>query len=249
MGKKIVGIIPARFASVRFPQKMLADVKGKPLIQRTYENALRCKKLDALIVATDDATIYQAVQVFGGQAVMTSVDCPSGSDRAAEVMRLCPELQEAEVIVNIQGDEPTIDPETIEKVVSALQDIPDAEVSTACIRLTRAEEALNPSVVKCVRDLQGRALYFSRALIPQGKQPGFQTATPYYKHIGIYAFRPSFLQQYSALPMTPLQKAEDLEQLKILEHGFRIQIVEVFTDCIGIDTPADLINLINREVL
>jgi len=249
MGKKIVGIIPARFASTRFPQKMLADVKGKPLIERTYENALRCKKLDELIVATDDASIYQVVQAFGGRVVMTSVNCPSGSDRAAEVLRLCPDLQKAEVVVNIQGDEPTIDPYTIERVVSVLEENPHAHVSTACIRITDAQDALNPSVVKCVRDLQGRALYFSRALIPQGKLPGFNAATAYYKHIGIYGFRPSFLQQYSELSMTPLQRAEDLEQLKILEHGFCIQIAEVFKDCIGIDTPADLINLINREAL
>jgi len=249
MSKKIIGVIPARLASTRFPQKMLADVKGKPLIQLTYENALRCKKLDDLVVATDDAAIYDAVQSFGGKVVMTSVDCPSGSDRVAEAVRNDSTLHNAAIIINIQGDEPTIDPNTIESVMKALEEHPEADVATACIRIANEEDGLNPSVVKCVMDLQGRALYFSRALIPHGKRASFDKATTYYKHLGIYAYRNNFLQHYSELSSTPLQIAEDLEQLKILEHGFRIQVAEVFKDCIGIDTPADLLNLINREAL
>lgn len=240
MPKKIIGIIPARMASTRFPMKMLADVNGTPLIQLTYQNALRCKKLDDLLVATDDQRIYEVVKSFGGKVVMTSVDCPSGSDRIAEAMRNTPEIQDAEIVINIQGDEPTIDPMTIEKVAAALEDFPKADVSTACIKISNPKDASNPSIVKCVMDLNGRALYFSRALIPHNKSGQHRPETVYYKHIGIYAYRNRFLQHYSELTPTPLQTAEDLEQLKILEHGFNIQVVEVFNDCIGIDTPEDL---------
>lgn len=249
MSKKIIGIIPARIGSTRFPKKMLADVKGKPLIQLTYENALRCKKLDDLVVATDDSNIYDVVRSFGGQVVMTSTDCPSGTDRAAEAIRNNPFLQDAEIVINIQGDEPTIDPSTIECVAEVLEQHPQANVSTACLRITNKEDTVNPSVVKCVMNLQGRALYFSRALIPHDKSGCFNKNTTYYKHIGIYAYRSEFLQHYSELSSTPLQIAEDLEQLKILEHGFYIQIAEVYKDCAGIDTPTDLLNLINREAL
>jgi len=243
---KIIGIIPARIASERFPEKMLADIKGKPLIQRTYENAILCKKLDNLIVATDSKQIYQAVKKFNGNVVMTSANCHSGTDRVAEVAR-SDSFSQAEIIVNIQGDEPDIAPSTIQKVIEALENDLKADVATPCVKITSKDELKTTSTVKCVFDLKGRALYFSRAMIPHGKSSDFNPEHPYYKHLGLYVYRRNFLLKYPKLPISPLQRAEDLEQLKILEHGYSIHIVEVENDCVGIDTAEDLQKFINTR--
>lgn len=235
----VAAIIPARYASTRFPGKPLFPIQGKTLIQHTYENTRRCSFLDSLIVATDDTRIYDHVLSFGGHAVMTPENCPTGSDRLAYVIERDPLLKEAEIIINVQGDEPCLDPETLRKVVEILRSDDTAVMSTAIFPLT-AEEAHNPNVVKCAIDLQGNALYFSRALIPSGHSQKFSEGNPYYKHIGIYAFRPWFLLRYAALPMTPLQKAEDLEQLKVLEHGYKIKAALIHTVSPDVNTLNDI---------
>lgn len=243
----IVAIIPARLDSKRFPRKMLVDIRGKSLIQRTYENALLSKKPDAFIVATDSQEIYDHVKSFGGKVVMTSPSCLNGTERAAEVISHAPQFAQAKIVVNIQGDEPDLAATTIDSVIEALEKDDEAQVSTACARITHAEDAFDPSIVKCVLNQKGQALYFSRALIPCGKTAAFKSDLIYYKHFGIYCYRKDFLLLFNRLPPTPLQLAEDLEQLKILEHGYAIHVVEVECDSIGIDTPQDLSNFLKSR--
>lgn len=236
----VVAIIPARFGSTRFPGKILADIKGKTLIQRTYENAMRCSLLEEILVATDDKRIFDHVVAFGGKAIMTPVDCPTGSDRLAYVVDKLSFLQQAEMIVNIQGDEPCIDPDVTASIIKILQNDATAVMSTAVVRIESEAEAANPSEPKCVLDLQGNVLYFSRNLIPGRLGHGFCPDINYYKHLGIYAYRPDFLLKYRDLPMTPLQRAEDLEQLKVLEHGYRIKAAIVDSASIGVNHPEDI---------
>lgn len=243
----IVAIIPARYASTRFPGKPLTKILGKTLIQRTYENAQRCTLLDELIVATDDKRIYDHVAGFGGKVVMTPVECPTGSDRLAHVVENDPALKQAEVIINIQGDEPCLDPKATQGIIEALLADPSAVMSTGVYRLHSEEEARNPSMVKCVLDLQGNVLYFSRALIPGNHTLSFDKKTTYYKHVGIYAFRPAFLLQYARMPMTPLQKSEDLEQLKVLENGYKIKAALIESVGVEVNTPED-INKVEKEL-
>jgi 3-deoxy-manno-octulosonate cytidylyltransferase (CMP-KDO synthetase) len=237
---RIIGIIPARIGSKRFPGKMLANVHGKTLIQRTYENARLSTKFDTLIVATDNQEIFDLVKSFGGHPVMTAVSCQNGTERAAEVIQKLPEFTDTKIVVNIQGDEPDIATTTIDRVIEALENDEEAQVSTACVRIDNVHDAQDPSVVKCVLNQKGQALYFSRSMIPHGKTGEFNSETTYYKHFGIYCYRKDFLLTYNSLSSTPLQLAEDLEQLKILEHGYSIHVVEVESDSIGIDTPKDL---------
>ena len=242
MQKKIsvVGIIPARYASTRFPGKMLALIAGKSLIQHTFENAKRSDSLDEILVATDDSRIFEHVKEFGGSVVMTSPNCTSGTERLAEVIKDTPRFRDAEVIINIQGDEPLLQPEVIDRIVATLITAPEAVMSTAIIPLTSEEEAQNYSVCKCVIDKYHHALYFSRALIPSGKNGKWQPDITYYKHVGIYGYKRAFLLEYPRLKPTPLQVAEDLEQLKVLEHGYKIKAVVVDTDSIGVDRPEDI---------
>lgn len=237
---KVVGIIPSRYASTRFPGKPLSQILGKSLIQRTYENALRCELLEEVIVATDDQRIFDHVKEFGGRVVMTSVDCPTGTDRLAEVLQKEKRLADVEIVMNVQGDEPCIDPNIIAAVVKGLRDDPNAAMSTAILPLHDIEEALKPSVVKCVVDKQDYALYFSRALIPAGKTLKYRPETIYYKHLGLYAYRKEFLLHYAELDSTPLQQAEDLEQLKVLEHGYRIKTVQVSGESMDVNAPEDI---------
>jgi len=238
--KKVVAIIPARYGSTRFPGKPLALIKGKSLIQRTYENAKRCALLDELIVATDDQRIYDHVLEFGGKVVMTPTQCQTGSDRLAYVLLHHPQLQHAEIIVNIQGDDPCIHPQISTLIVEILRKDETAAMSTAVLKIESEEEANNPSVVKCVLDLNGNALYFSRSLIPSNHSLKYQQNHTYYKHLGIYAYRPDFLLKYTELPLTPLQLAEDLEQLKVLEHGYKIKAAVVNHDSPSVNTPEDI---------
>lgn len=240
MPLNIIGIIPARYSSTRLPAKLLIPILGKTLLQRTYENAKRATSLDKLIVATDDERLYRHVHEFGGEAIMTPKTCINGTDRLAEVVKLKPEFLNAKVIVNIQGDEPCVEPSLIDQVANLLIEDPEAMVSTARAPLKSKEEAFNPSIVKCVVDQQGYALYFSRALIPGNKTLQFNPKDPYFRHIGLYAYRPNFLLTYQQLPATPLQMAEDLEQLKVLEHGYRIKVA--LTDHVspGVDTLKDI---------
>lgn len=240
MAVKVLGIIPSRFASTRLPGKPLLLILGKSLLQRTFENAKQVKILDKLLVATDDLRISDHVNGFGGEAVMTSENCLTGTDRLAEVLQKHPELLEAEAVVNIQGDEPCIDPNAIEKAVRLLLEDPLASMATLVTPLKTEEEANNPSIVKCIMDRQHNALYFSRALIPSNKKHQFNPGGAYFRHIGLYVYRPQFLLHYQTLDPTPLQLEEDLEQLKVLEHGFRIKAAVTDHACIGVDTPEDL---------
>ncbi len=237
---KVIGIIPARFGSSRFPGKPLVSILGKTLIQRTYENAKRCSLLDDLIVATDDPTIYEHVKSFGARALMTPNDCPTGTDRLAYAVKHDDSLGHADLVINIQGDWPLLDPAVVADVISALNNDPKASMSTAIVKMEADEDLTQSSFVKCVIDRNGYALYFSRSVIPGGLQPQRQPYVTYYKHLGIYGYRRDFLLTYATLPATPLQLAEDLEQLKALEYGYSIKTAIVDHFSIGVDTPEDV---------
>jgi 3-deoxy-manno-octulosonate cytidylyltransferase (CMP-KDO synthetase) len=240
MSFKTIGIIPARYASTRFPGKPLVSIIGKTLIQRTYENACRASHLDHVVVATDDERIFNHVKDFGGQAIMTTEACPTGTDRLAEALMQHPKWLEASVIVNIQGDEPCVDPKAIDLVAQILIENSTAHMSTLVTPLKSEDEAFNPSNVKCVMDQNQYALYFSRTLIPFNRKIAFNPQYPYYRHIGLYAYRPSFLLTYQALPATPLQLMEDLEQLKAVEHGYRIKVAIVDYVSVDVNHPEDI---------
>lgn len=240
MADQVLGIIPARYASTRLYGKLLIPILGKTLLQRTFENASRAAILDDLIVATDDKRILEHVHAFGGHAVMTSVDCPTGTDRLAEALEKHPEWLDKAAIVNIQGDEPCLDPMAIEAAVQLLLDDPHACMSTVAAPLENEEEARSSSVVKCVIDQNQNALYFSRALIPSNTKHAFNPRGPYFRHIGLYVYRPSFILQYQKLSPTPLQLEENLEQLKVLEHGYRIKVALIEKASIGVDVHEDL---------
>lgn len=237
---KTLGMIPARFGSTRFPGKPLAIIAGKTLIQRTFENARRCQLLDELVVATDDNRIYDHVVEFGGKAVMTPPECPTGTERLADAVRNNKQFYDYEAIINIQGDEPLLEPEVITSVIEKLLEDETAAMSTAAVKIFSKEEAKNYSVVKCVLDQNRKALYFSRTLIPNGHGGEWQSDVTYYKHLGIYGYRRDFLMHYADLQPTPLQLAEDLEQLKVLENGYCIKVALVESASIGVDRPEDV---------
>lgn len=234
----IVGIIPARFASTRFPGKPLHLIAGKPLIQHVIERCQQAKSLREVIVATDDTQIFEVAQNFC-RVEMTSPDHPSGSDRIAEVAARC----NCDAVVNIQGDEPLIDPAVIDAVAGALA---GCEMSTAATLLRHAEEYDNPNVVKVVADVAGRALYFSRRTIPFARDAASRSvreqlaAFPFLKHLGIYGYRRETLLRLVKFPVSPLEAAEKLEQLRALENGIRIAVVRVEYDSVGVDVPGDV---------
>lgn len=233
------GIIPARFQSSRFPGKLLEPILGKSVIQRTYESALKCTLLDEIIIACDDVRIFDHALQFGAKAVMTSPECLTGTDRIIEALKKYPDAISQEIIVNIQGDEPCIAKNTLDAVVTTLITSSEEVMATACVKITDTADILNPSVVKCVMTNELHALYFSRSPIP-GMKPGGALFTPYYKHLGIYAFRRDFLKGYADLPMTPLQRTEDLEQLKVLEAGYKIKVAIVEENAPHVDVPEDI---------
>ncbi|SPN73384.1 3-deoxy-manno-octulosonate cytidylyltransferase,3-deoxy-manno-octulosonate cytidylyltransferase,Spore coat polysaccharide biosynthesis protein, predicted glycosyltransferase,3-deoxy-D-manno-octulosonate cytidylyltransferase,Cytidylyltransferase [Chlamydia serpentis] len=229
-----IGVLPARWNSSRFPGKPLANIFGKSLIQRTYENISQCTLLDRVIVATDDQRIIDHVNDFGGYAVMTSSTCPNGTERTGEVaMNYFPE---AEIIVNIQGDEPCLNPEVVDCLVRKLKGCPEAELTTPVAITTDIEEILTEKKVKCVFDIEGRALYFSRSAIPYN----LKQETPVYLHIGVYAFKRKALLRYLQYSSTPLSNAEDLEQLRFLEHGEKIHVCIVDAKSPSVDYPEDI---------
>ena len=235
---KIIGIIPARFASTRFPGKPLALIAGKPLIQHVVEQCQRAKSLSEVIVATDDTRIWEVAQNFC-RVEMTRPDHPSGSDRIAEVAERCG----GDAVVNIQGDEPLIDPIVVDAVAAALK---DSEMSTAATPITNPTEYDNPNAVKVVVNAAGRALYFSRRTIPYLREaasrpvPEQLAAFPFLKHLGIYGFRRETLLRLVKFPVSPLENAEKLEQLRALENGIRIAVVKVDYDSVGVDMPEDV---------
>lgn len=236
---KAIGVIPSRYASTRLPGKPLIKIAGKPLVQWVYEAATKSGRLSEVIVATDDDRIAEAVTAFGGEAVMTSPDLPSGTDRVAAAMA----GRDADIIANLQGDEPLMDPRNIDLAIDALADDNDSHVASAMIRLESEVDFLSPHVVKVVCDGRGSAMYFSRAPIPDSSRISesdrFQAA-PRMKHLGLYVYRRDVLDCIVQLPTSPYEFTEKLEQLRFLEAGFRIRMVEVSTDSIGVDTPEDV---------
>jgi 3-deoxy-manno-octulosonate cytidylyltransferase (CMP-KDO synthetase) len=229
---RILGVIPARFASSRFPGKALATIAGKPMLQHVYERASQARYLTKVVIATDDQQIYDAARWFGAPVQMTRSDHLSGTDRVAEVAS----ADAAAVIINIQGDEPLIDPEAIDAAALALLDDDDLPMGTLKKRIEDPEEITNPNVVKVVTDLAGDAIYFSRCPIPYVRDGSII----HYKHIGLYVYRREFLLRYSELPVGPLEQVERLEQLRAIENGHRIRVVETEYDSLGVDTPEDL---------
>jgi 3-deoxy-manno-octulosonate cytidylyltransferase (CMP-KDO synthetase) len=246
---RVLGVIPARFASTRFPGKALATLKNKPIIQHVYERAKDAELLDGVLIATDDHRIAEAARAFGAPVVMTRADHLSGTDRVAEaashdehpMARITSNRQS--VVVNIQGDEPLIEATAIDTAVQALLDDPTLVMSTLKRKIDRAEEVASPNVVKVVTNFNGDAIYFSRCPIPFNRGGDHGIDEPYYKHIGLYVYRRDFLLGYSTLPVGPLEKAESLEQLRALENGYRIRVLETTYDSLGVDTPEDLIRV------
>lgn len=233
---KVIAIIPARFASTRFPAKMLADLGGVPLIVRTYNAAVDTGLFSEVFVATDSHLIFDAITQSGGKAVMSLREHESGSDRIAEAVAAI----ETDIVVNVQGDEPFINREPLEDLIEVFKNDTLKQVDLASLmrRITDPSEISNPNNVKVVTDSNGFALYFSRSPIPFSRDTDSDVA--YYRHIGVYAFRKRAILDFSELPQSPLEKAEKLEQLRYLESGRRIKMVETSHNGIGIDTPEDL---------
>lgn len=237
---QVVAVIPARYASERLPAKPLADIHGKPMVQHVYERAARATTVHRVIVATDDERIANAVRSFGGEVRMTPAECASGSDRIALVAR---DLEGTEFVVNVQGDEPLIPPDMIDQTVRRMLEDPTLEVGTVVRKITDPSDLANPAVVKAVLDQRGRCLYFSRSPIPyvRGAEIGqWPEHAACYKHFGLYVFRRTFLLAYAAMVPTPLEHAEKLEQLRILEHGHGIGAVVTEHESVPVDTPQDL---------
>lgn len=228
-----LAVIPSRFASARFPGKPLALLLGKPMVQHVWDRCVESGAFSRVVVATEDERIAQAVRAFGGEAVMTSPACASGTDRVAEVAR---QLPDGEVFLNVQGDEPLVHPESLRTLAAAFED-PQVEMATLLRPLEEAERQ-NPNVVKAVRDVRGRALYFSRADIPFDRDG--QGGVVRWGHLGLYGYRRGTLLRLAALPVTPLEGAEKLEQLRALENGIAIHCFDTPHAGLGVDTPADL---------
>lgn len=232
---KSVAVIPARYGSTRFPGKVLAELEGKPIIRWVYEKA-SASIADDVYVATDDEKVYSAVEAFGGKAVMTSSAHPSGTDRIREAARkMCPD---AEIIVNVQGDEPLLPTLVIDKLISRMKSDNSIEMATVAVPSPRGEIEGNPNIVKAVLDNRGFALYFSRSPVPYLRGGGEDM--PLYRHWGIYAYRRETLEKFVSLPESALEKCEKLEQLRALENGIRIHVVIAECESIGVDTPEDL---------
>ena len=237
----IIGVIPARFASTRLMGKPLADIGGKPMIQHTYESALNSRLLNELVVAVDDDKVAEVVRGFGARAIITSKEIKTGSDRIAAVAEMLPE---ADMIVNIQGDEPFIPGRMIDQAIEPLLFDPLVNVSTLAKKIESVEELKSPSVVKVVFDYNNYALYFSRSPIPYVRDARSNleriTMTDIYKHIGLYVYRRDDLLRFTRLDQTDLERTEQLEQLRMLENGFKIKVVVTELDSLSVDTPEDL---------
>lgn len=244
-----VVVIPARYASSRFPGKPLALIAGRPMIQHVYERACQARLVDTVVVATDDTRIMEVVAAFGGRAVMTSAAHATGSDRVAEVAAQLA----CDLVVNVQGDEPCIAPAAIDAIIQPLRHDPAVSIATLAQPLRELADFLSPHVVKVVVDRQGNALYFSRAPIPYDRQAwpqapqllalsGLPLPLPpgCYRHFGLYAYRREVLLHLAQLPQTTLEQTEQLEQLRALEHGYRLRVVPTTHESIGVDTPDDL---------
>lgn len=233
--KRVVGVIPARWASTRLPGKALTSLCGKPLILWVLERVRLAARLDEILVATDDRRIREAVEAAGGRVAMTRSDHPSGTDRVAEAVAGCA----AAVVINIQGDEPLIDPELINRLAAVMVEQEDWDMATAAAPIQDPDEIQRPSVVKVVWDGRGKALYFSRSAIPHVRDRAPEGLT-HWRHVGIYAYRRDFLERFVAAPPCLLERAEQLEQLRALHLGAAIKVVETAEVGMGVDTPEDV---------
>ena len=236
---KAICVIPARYSSTRLPGKPLKLIAGVPMICRVYDRASKAKLIDKAIVATDDERIFKAVKEYGGEVMMTRADHPTGTDRLAEVATA---FSDVDVIVNVQGDEPLIEPSLIDDLIRLFNEDPNLHMATVSTELTEEADINNPNNVKVISDLNGYALYFSRSVIPYPRNAG---KSKVYKHIGIYAYRREFLLKYAKMSPTPLEQSESLEQLRALENGYRIKVLRSDNQFIGVDTEEDL-KLVNE---
>ncbi|HEX8872726.1 MAG TPA: 3-deoxy-manno-octulosonate cytidylyltransferase [Candidatus Acidoferrum sp.] len=233
---KVVVVIPSRYGSTRLPGKPLVSLAGKPMVQHVYERAKRAQTVHRVLVATDDQRIVDAVKSFGGEACMTRTDHRTGTERIAEVAAREP----GDVFVNVQGDEPLIDPAAIDTAVGALLEEPAAQISTVATQVRHAGDIMDPNVVKAVLDFDGNALYFSRAPIPWVRDSQLKIHVNYWKHLGLYVFERNALLEYPTLPQGELEKIEQLEQLRWLENGWKIRVAEVAHDAVSVDVPEDV---------
>jgi 3-deoxy-manno-octulosonate cytidylyltransferase (CMP-KDO synthetase) len=232
----VVAVIPARYGALRFPGKPLASIAGKPMIQHVFERTCKAQGIHRTIIATDDERILQAVAAFGGDALMTRPDHRSGTERMAEVAMQV----KGDVFVNVQGDEPLIDPGSIEAAVEALLADGAVNVSTLSVPITNPADIVDPNVVKVVVDFQGDALYFSRAPIPWVRDEKLKVEAQHSKHLGLYVFRRETLLEFPTLPPGQWEKLEQLEQLRLLENGYKIRVAESASDTVSVDVPADV---------
>ena len=245
---KIAGIIPARFGSTRFPGKILADIQGKSMIQRVYERSSTANSLDSIVVATDNKEIFDHVNAFGGNVVMTSENHPSGTDRCKEAAHAMEEPPD--YVINIQGDEPLIDPDQIDALASVLNGI--VEIATMIKKVETLKELEDPGEAKVILDSDLNAIYFSRSPVPYLRDAAphrWVEKHPFYKHVGMYAYRMDVLDRITDLPPSSLEMAEALEQLRWIEHGYKIKTIETDKEAFCIETPEDLEDLLNSGLL
>lgn len=233
---QVVVVIPSRYASSRLPGKPLVSLNGKPMVQRVYERAKQAQTVARVVVATDDQRIIDAVEAIGGEARMTRSDHRTGTERIAEVAAHEP----GDIFVNVQGDEPLIDPMAIDTAVGALLEDPPAQIATVATPIKHAADIMDPNVVKAVLDFEGNALYFSRAPIPWIRDTHQKISVKYWKHLGLYVFQKEALLEYPTLPHGELEKIEQLEQLRWLENGWKIRVAEVPHDSVSVDVPEDV---------
>jgi 3-deoxy-manno-octulosonate cytidylyltransferase (CMP-KDO synthetase) len=229
-------VIPARYASVRFAGKPLAGIAGKSMIQHVFERSRQAQLASRVVVATEDERIKSAVEAAGGEAMLTRADHRTGTDRVAEVAAHVP----ADIYINVQGDEPLIDPVTIDAVAGAMLEDESIQLATPCSAITQKNDIMDPNVVKVVRDFDGHGLYFSRAPIPWVRDTGARVAASHWKHIGLYGYRRDTLLEFPTLPPGELERIEQLEQLRWLENGFHMQVIETEYDPVSVDVPADV---------
>jgi 3-deoxy-manno-octulosonate cytidylyltransferase (CMP-KDO synthetase) len=232
----VLAVVPARYGSTRFPGKPLAPIAGRPMIQHVVERVRQAKLVSRTIVATDDARIKSAVEAFGGEAILTRADHANGTNRVAEVAAHVI----AQIYVNVQGDEPLIDPGTVDAVIAAMLEDESVQIATPCVAIEEPKDIMDPNVVKVVRDFDGNGVYFSRAPIPWVRDTNAGVKAQHWKHLGLYGYRREALLEYQTLPPGDLERIEQLEQLRWLENGFRIRVAETDYDAVSVDVPSDI---------
>ena len=232
----VLAVVPARYGSTRFPGKPLVPIAGRPMIQHVVERVRQAKLVSRTVVATDDARIKRAVEAFGGEAILTRSDHANGTNRIAEVAAHI----QAQIYVNVQGDEPLIDPGTVDAVVAMMLEDESVQLGTPCVAIEEPKDIMDPNVVKVVRDFDGNGMYFSRAPIPWVRDTNSGLKAQHWKHLGLYAYRREALLEYPTLPPGDLERTEQLEQLRWLENGFRMRVVETDYDAVSVDVPSDV---------